>query len=66
MDYLLLGYRSEIQCSIRIYVGLIPRNRSERRRSSSTVASKAIETVIRMVATAKMVGLICSRIPTHI
>lgn len=46
--------------------GVTPRSRSERRRSSSSVVSRAIETTTRMVATARMAGLICSRMPFHI
>ena len=46
--------------------GLIPRSRSPRRRSSSTVVSSAIETITRIVATDRIAGEICSRIPFHI
>ena len=46
--------------------GLIPRIFSERRRKSSTVVRSATEMITKMVATARMAGLICSRIPFHI
>ena len=49
-----------------IQLGDIPRKRSDRRRSNSTVVRSAIETATRMVATARMVGLICSRSPVNI
>ena len=43
-----------------------PRNRSDRRRSSSSVVRSRIEMPTRMVATARMVGEICSRKPVNI
>ena len=46
--------------------GEIPRSLSERRRSSSTVVNKAMETITRIVATDRMAGEICSRMPFHI
>ena len=46
--------------------GVTPRIRSDRRRSSSTVVSSAIEKITSSVATARMAGLICSRMPFHI
>ena len=44
----------------------MPRNRSDRRRSSSSVVNKAIEMATRTVATARIVGEICSRRPVNI
>jgi len=44
----------------------MPRNRSLRRRNSSNVASSKTDSITRMVATAKMVGEICSRMPEYI
>lgn len=44
----------------------MPRNRSERRRNSSTTVRSAIEIITRIVATARIVGEICSRIPENI
>jgi hypothetical protein len=46
--------------------GDMPRNLSDRRRNSSTVVSRAIEITTSIVATAKIVGLICSRRPVNI
>ena len=37
-----------------------------RRRSHSTIIMNSNEKVMRKVATARIAGLICSRIPTHI
>ena len=48
------------------HAGVTPRNRSLRRRSISTVASSPIEITTSIVATARMAGLIASRIPFHI
>ena len=44
----------------------MPRNFSLRRRRNSTVVKSKILTTTRIVATARMVGLICSRMPAHI
>ena len=44
----------------------IPRSRSLRRRNSSTIVNKMIDTTTKSVATARMVGLISSRIPENI
>ena len=44
----------------------MPRSRSLRRRSNSTVVSSSTEIATRIVATAKIVGLICSRRPMNI
>ena len=44
----------------------MPRNRSDLRRSISTVASKPTDMMTSTVATARMVGLICSRMPENI
>lgn len=46
--------------------GVIPRNRSDRRRNNSTVVNNEMESRTSNVATAKIVGLICSRMPDHI
>ena len=45
---------------------MTPRRRSERQRRNSIVVSRMMEKMTRMVATARMVGEICSRIPFHI
>ena len=45
---------------------MIPRKRSERRLSNSRTVSKTIDSITSNVATARIVGLICSRIPDHI
>ena len=42
------------------------RHRSDRRRKSSTVVNRKIEIITRIVATDKIAGLICSRMPFHI
>ncbi len=47
-------------------LGVMPRSRSERLLSNSTMVKSMIEMMIRMVATARMVGEICSRMPDHI
>ena len=47
-------------------LGLMPRSRSLRRRSISTVVSRQIEIATRIVATARIVGEICSRRPVNI
>ena len=44
----------------------MPRIFSDRRRRISRVESKTIEKITRMVAAARMVGLISLRIPDHI
>ena len=46
--------------------GEMPRNRSDRRRRISTVVSSRIEMITRIVATDRIAGEICSRIPFHI
>jgi TRAP transporter 4TM/12TM fusion protein len=46
--------------------GLRPRSRSDRRRRSSTAVRSPIETITRIVATARIAGLSCSRMPFHI
>lgn len=43
-----------------------PRSCAERRRRNSRLTSRQIETRIRRVATARIVGLICSRRPENI
>src|SRR5210317_420954 len=47
-------------------LGDMPRKRSERRRNNSTVESKAIDNTTKIVATARIVGEICSRKPKNI
>ena len=46
--------------------GLMPRKRSLRRRSNSTTTSRQTDSRISSVATARIVGLICSRMPENI
>jgi taurine-pyruvate aminotransferase len=45
---------------------MVPRSRSERRRSSSSTVSSTMEIATRIVATARIVGEICSRRPVNI
>ena len=49
-----------------IYPGETPLRRSFLRRNNSTVVSSKIETQTKIVATSRIVGLICSLIPAHI
>ena len=48
------------------HAGVSPRSRSERRRSTSSTVSSAIDSATMIVATARMVGEICSRSPVYI
>lgn len=50
----------------RTYPGEMPLRRSDRRRSNSSTVSSRIEITTNMVATLKIAGLICSRMPFHI
>ena len=48
------------------YSGLMPLSRSERLLKSSTMVNNIIDRMTKIVATANIVGLICSRIPENI
>ena len=48
------------------YSGDTPLNRSDRLLSNSTAVRIAIDRITRIVATARIVGLICSRMPENI
>ena len=50
----------------RLYAALMPRSRSLRRRNSSTTTSRQTDSSTSSVATARIVGLICSRMPENI
>ena len=48
------------------HVSWMPHSLSPLRRNNSTVINNATETITSIVATAKIVGLICSRMPENI
>ncbi len=59
--------RKKSRCIDKVsYVSCMPRRRSPRRRSNSTAVRRPIETTTSIVATANIVGLICSRMPENI